>query len=300
MKRLFFLALCAAFFPALKSAAQTSQFADAVGAAFGANKTNIEYGEAGGKKLLLDAHVPDGDGKFPVAIIVHGGGWSGGDKETDIAPLFAPFAANFTWFTINYRLAPTNRWPACFEDLQTAIRWVKKHAAEFKGDPGRIALVGYSSGGHLVCLAATLGKKDTRVQAVVGLAPPTDIVTDAKRRGSMDKWPSMENLLNSDSLDEKTLKTMEKISPLNHVQPGLPPFLLVQGDADKTVLIGQTLDFAAKLQADGISCDFITLTNAQHRIADWDKFDAGWQRKTIAWLEEKLAAKTPAETNRMK
>ena len=298
MKRFLFLALCAVVFPALRSAAQTNRFADATGAPFGANKMNIKYGGAGGEKLLLDAHVPGGDGKFPVAIIVHGGGWSGGDKETDIVPVFAPFVTNFTWFTINYRLAPTNRWPACLEDLQAAIRWVKKHAPEFKGDPGRIALVGYSSGGHLVCLAATLAKKDTRVQAVVGLAPPTDIFTEAKRRGSMDKWVSMKNLVARDSLDEKTLKILKEISPLNHVQPDLPPFLLIQGDADKTVPIGQTLDFEAKLQADGISCDFITLTNAQHRIADWDKFDANYRQKMIAWLEEKLAAKTPAETDR--
>ena len=113
----------------------------------GANRFDIEYGEAGGEKLLLDAHVPAGDGKFPVVIIVHGGGWMSWDKETDIVPVFAPVATNFTWFTINYRLAPTNRWPACFEDVQTAIRWVKQHAAEFKGDPERIALLGYSAGG---------------------------------------------------------------------------------------------------------------------------------------------------------
>ena len=159
---------------------------------FSANRFNIEYGEAGGEKLLLDAHVPTGDGKFPVVLIVHGGGWMTGDREKDIVPVFAPVATNFTWFTISYRLAPTNRWPACFDDVQTAIRWVKKHAAEYKGDPNRIALLGYSAGGHLVALAGAhadkpnsilrflrLTKKDsTAVQAVVAFAPPTDLVAD--------------------------------------------------------------------------------------------------------------------------
>ncbi len=144
---------------------------------------------------LLDAHVPDGEGKFPVAIIVHGGGGCHGDKEADLAPVLAPVATNFTWFTINYRLAPTNRWPACFDDVQTAIRWVKQHAAEFKGDPDRIALLGYSAGGQLAALAAMSAKKDTPVQAVVGFAPPTDLVADAQRRGGLDKWSSMTNLL---------------------------------------------------------------------------------------------------------
>jgi len=263
----------------------------------GANRINIEYGEVGGEKLLLDAHVPNGNGKYPVLIMVHGGGWSGGDKETDIVPVFAPVATNFTWFTINYRLAPTNRWPDCFEDVQTAIRWVKKHAAEFKGDPARIALIGYSSGGHLVCLAATLAKKDTRVQAIVGLAPPTDIVTEAKRRGSLEKWPSMKNLVARDSLDKKTIELFQKISPINHLRPGLPPFLLVQGSADKSVPFTHTLNFAAKLRANGVSCELITLTNAPHRITDWDKFDATYKQQMMAWLEEKLALPTSAEPN---
>ena len=244
---------------------------------------------------MLDAHVPDGDGKFPVAIIVHGGGWSGGDKETDIVPLFAPVATNFTWFTINYRLAPTNRWPACFEDVQTAMRWVKQHATEFKGDSNRIALLGYSSGGQLAALAAMSAKKDTQVQAVVGLAPPTDLVADAHRRGGLDKWSSMTNLLGRDRLDGRTSKLLGKISPINHVRPGLPPFLLIQGDTDKTVAYDLTQAFQARLKAAGVPCDLITLTNAQHRIANWDKIAPGFQAKMMAWLGEKLAAETPAK-----
>ena len=262
---------------------------------FGASRSNLEYGKAGGEKLLLDAHVPDGEGEFPVAIIVHGGGWSNGDKETDIVPLFAPVATNFTWFTINYRLAPANRWPACFEDVQTAIRWVKQHAAEFKGDPNRIALLGYSAGGQLATLAAMSPKKDTQVQAVVGFAPPTDLVADAQRRGGLDKWTSMTNLLGRDRLDDGTLKLLRKISPINHVRPGLPPFLLIQGDTDKTVVYDLTLAFQAKLKAAGVPCDLITLTNAQHRIADWDKAAPDFQAKMMAWLREKLAPETPAK-----
>jgi len=143
-------------------------------------KHDIEYGRAGDETLLLDAHIPDGDGLHPVAILVHGGGWSRGDKSgldeptkgADITPWFAPLNnAGFTWFSINYRLAPVHRWPAGFEDVQTAIRWVKQHAPEYKGDPERIALLGYSAGGHLVTLAGTHAAPDTKVQAVVAFAP---------------------------------------------------------------------------------------------------------------------------------
>jgi len=260
-------------------------------ASFYATCQNIQYGEADGQKLLLDAHIPDGEGKFPVAIIIHGGGWSSGDKETDIVPVFAPFATNFTWFTVAYRLAPTNRWPACFNDVQNAIRWVKAHAVEYKGDSGRIALMGYSAGGHLVCFAATQAKEDTRVQAIVAMAPPTDVAGEAQSRGTLDKWTSMRNLVGHTNLDTETLEILHRIAPSDHVSPGLPPFLLIQGSADKTVPYPETVKFQSILQATNVPCDFITITNAQHAIADWSKFDPTWQTKLMAWLDDKLAEK---------
>ncbi len=258
---------------------------------FSANRLNIQYGEAGGEKLLLDAHMPAGEGKFPVVLIVHGGGWMTGDREKDIVPVFAPFATNFTWFTISYRLAPTNRWPACYEDVETAIRWVKQHAAEFKGDPERIALLGYSAGGHLVTLAGTRAEADTRVQAVAAFAPPTDLVADNERRGGLSI--SMTNLFNYDStnLTDSVRAVLKENSPLTYVKPGLPPFLILQGSADKTVPANQSLAFQEKLKAAGVDCGLILIPEGQHRINDWKKFDPAWQGKLIAWLDEKLAAK---------
>lgn len=258
---------------------------------FSANRLKIEYGEAGGHALLLDAHVPDGVGPFPVAIIIHGGGWMSGDPEKDIVPVFAPYATNFTWFTVSYRLAPTNRWPACYEDVQTAIRWVKAHAEEYKGDPDRIALLGYSAGGHLVTLAGTQAGPDTRVQAIVGMAPPTDLVADNERRGGLTT--SMKALFGFDTtnITDSARAVLKKNSPLDYVKPGLPPFLIIQGTADKTVPENQSLAFQKALKAAGVDCDMIAIPGAQHRIADWDHFDPEWQRKLMTWLNEKLAVK---------
>ncbi|HXT13679.1 MAG TPA: pectinesterase family protein [Candidatus Angelobacter sp.] len=258
---------------------------------YSANRFNIEYGEAGGQKLWLDAHVPNGTGKFPVVLIVHGGGWMSGDRETDIVPVFAPYATNFAWFTISYRLAPTNRWPACYDDVLTAIRWVKKHAEEFKGDPNRMALLGYSAGGHLVTLAGTRGKGDTRVEAVAAMAPPTDLVSDNERRGGLTI--SMRSLFdfNSTNITRRVRAVLKKNSPLTYVKPGLPPFLILQGSADKTVPAVQSEAFQKKLEAAGDDCQLILIPQGQHRIADWKQFVPGWQMKLIAWLDEKLAVK---------
>lgn len=257
---------------------------------FKPNHRDIQYGEAGGEKLLLDAHVPDGSGPFPVLLLVHGGGWSAGDKEGDLATVLAPAITNFTWFTINYRFAPQHRWPACLDDVQTAIRWVKKHATEYKGDPDRIALIGYSAGGHLVCYAATEVAPGTRVQAAVGCAPPTDILSDAERRGSMDKWPSMKYLLDRDTLDGETKRIMREISPSEHVTSNLPPFLLVQGSADTTVPYRLTLNFESELKSHNVPCRLITIPGAQHRIRDWHKYKPGWQGEIVEWLNQTLGS----------
>jgi alpha-L-fucosidase 2 len=260
-------------------------------------KKDIEYGRAGGVSLRLDASVPDGPGPFPVAILVHGGGWSRGDKagsdkpgdSADITPWFGPLtAANFTWFSLNYRHAPQHRWPACLDDVQTAIRWVKAHAAEFKGDPQRIALIGHSAGGHLVCLAAVLAGADTRVQAVVGFAAVTNHEQDLAQRGGLST--SLQSLLDRPkevTPDSRAL--LHDISPLNHVHAGLPPFLLIHGDADKSVPHPQSLDFQARLRATGNVCDLITIPGAPHGLLTWNQLAPDYPDRMIAWLRQHLA-----------
>lgn len=257
-------------------------------------KTDIVYETVGGESLRLDANVPDGKGPFPVVIAIHGGGWGAGDKsgKGDFIPILKLLTADqVTWFSPDYRLAPTNHWPACFGDVQAAIRWVKAHATEYKGDPDRIALLGYSAGGQLVCLAATWATPDTRVQAVVGLAPPTDLLADAENRGGIGKWSSMRKLLGSEVMNEETVNQLRQLSPINHVKLGLPPFLLMQGDSDKTVLPAFTRNFAAKLKESHVPCDLYFLKGAGHRIADWERFDPGYPEQLTNWLNQTLAAK---------
>src|SRR5262249_35587951 len=106
---------------------------------------DIPYREIPGTRLTLDAHIPDGTGPFPTAILVHGGGWIAGDKQQYITYIFQPLSnANFAWFSINYRLAPQFKFPAETDDVAAAIRWVKANAAKYKVDPHRISLIGES------------------------------------------------------------------------------------------------------------------------------------------------------------
>jgi acetyl esterase/lipase len=267
-----------------------------LGVAHAEIKRDVEYGQAGGERLLLDVSVPDGAGPFPVAILVHGGGWGSGDKSgsnkpgngADITPWFAPLTqAKYVWFSINYRLAPQHRWPACFEDLQTAVRWVKAHASEYRGDPKRIALFGHSAGGHLVTMLATQSKEDTRVQAVVGYAPVTDHEQDLAKRGGLST--ALQHLLNRPKeVTPEALQALRAISPINRVRAGMPPVLLLHGDADVTVPLQQSLNFQRRLAANGVPCELITLPGAPHGLLEWQKIAPGYEAKMLAWLGKTL------------
>lgn len=103
--------------------AAVSHAADAKPFNFPRLKQDIEFAKAGGVSLTLDAFVPEGSGPFATCILVHGGGFTKGDKHSFITPLFEPLArAGFTWFAINCRLAPQHRHPQrhprpCFQRL---------------------------------------------------------------------------------------------------------------------------------------------------------------------------------------
>jgi alpha-L-fucosidase 2 len=253
-------------------------------------RRDVEYGKAGDVSLKADINVPDGAGPFPMAILVHGGGWSIGDKAGLYhIPTEALTKANFVWLSINYRMAPKYLWPDCYEDVKTAIRFAKAHAADFKGDPARLALIGYSAGGQLVCLAAVQADESTRVQAVVGMAPPTDLELDLPQRGGLST--SLQHLLNKPKeITPESRKLLRSMSAINFVKPGLPPFLLMQGDKDKSVPYQGSMNFQAKLRANNVACDFITLHGAPHNIGTWEKFDPQFSQQIVDWLNVQLAS----------
>lgn len=254
-------------------------------------RPDIEYAKVNGESIQLDASIPDGEGPFPIAILIHGGGWGGGDKAREHMPPTEPLTdAKFTWFSINYRLAPQHRWPAGIDDVRTAIRWVKKHAAEFKGDPNRIALVGYSAGGHLAAYAAAMASDDTRPQALVLLAGPTDLVADCERRGGVS--PSLQALFQQDvKIDDEVRAVLHDASPINHLTADAPPCLLIHGTVDVSVLYSQSVNFQSRMKELGVPCEIVTIPGGEHRLRDWQRLNPEYEHEMIQWLERVLNAR---------
>ena len=249
--------------------------------------------------LRLDAFVPDGPGPHPAVILVHGGGWSGGDKgggpkKGYMAPMHELLsAAGFAWFSINYRLSPEFRYPAAVEDVETAIRWLKAHAAEYRIDPRRIALSGESAGGHLVAMAAVRANSATRVAAVVPFYGVFDFVAETRRRNGA--IPSFTKLFGRETLDDTMLKLMHDASPINFVKADLPPFLLLHGTADQSVAYQQSVDMQSRLRAAGVPCELITIKNGPHGMLPWPPLAPDFKDRVVTWLRTTLSSVPPAK-----
>jgi acetyl esterase/lipase len=119
----------------------------------------IEFARRGELELRLDLFLPDGPPPHPVAIVIHGGGWSLGARNLgEAAALSAALAREgVAAVSIDHRLAPRDPFPAQLEDCRDAFEFLVENAERWQLDPDRIALVGASSGGHLAALLATTG-----------------------------------------------------------------------------------------------------------------------------------------------
>lgn len=250
-------------------------------------KKDIEYAKCGDVSLKLDAFVPAGEGPFPTCILVHGGGFTKGTKQSYITPIFEPLShAGFVWFTIDYRLAPDHRWPALADDVQSAIRWVKQHAKEYKVDPTRIALIGESAGGHLVSYVGAVGKDDTSVAAVVPFYAPHDLEFQVDNRGKLGD--SMTALLGLTELNDDARKALRAASASTAVHEKMPPYLLIHGNKDAQVPLEQSTRFQTLMKKHGNTCELITIAGGAHGMGGWKSLSSDYQEQMIAWLKKIL------------
>ena len=258
---------------------------------------DIEFTRPGGISITMDAHVPPGAGPFPTVILVHGGGWTGGDKAGKIIePLFRPLTeGGFAWFSINYRLAPEFPYTAAVEDVESSVRFLKQHAKEYKVDPERIALMGESAGGHLVNLVGA--RNDVGIAAVVCFYGPIDLVEWAKRFEGKPLLKSVQAVFRIETLDENGLAKLREASPATYLSRKTPPFLVIHGTKDEAVDYSQatlTLELFKKI---GVPCELITVQDGIHGVMNWEK-DAKFQSykpAMIAWLHKTLDRASPGK-----
>lgn len=257
---------------------------------------DIEYSPG----LRLDAYIPRGRGPHPAVIIAHGGGWEAGDKVTYVAPLFEPLAkAGLAWFSIDYRLTPGVRHSVQLDDLHRAIRYVRHHAARFRVDPRRIAILGESASGQMVTLVASrpcspvadsadpVERTDCRPNAVVSFYGIYNLLPRATETGPRALLP---RLFGPRELDDAARALLREHSPLFHAHRDLPPILLIQGtgqsEFERTVENARLVEYEQRLKEVGVRHEVYLLEGAPHGLENWEGRPEwqGYKRKLVKWL----------------
>jgi acetyl esterase/lipase len=238
---------------------------------------NIAYVPNGGERQKLDLYLPSTGTNWPLIVWIHGGGWTGGDKEQPPGLRF--LLHGFALASINYRLSQDAIFPAQLIDCKAAIRWLRGHAAENGIDPDRIGVWGASAGGHLVALLGTTGDTkefdvgenlgfSSRVQAVCDWFGPTDFTAEIKN----DKPDSPQARLIGGPVSENIEKA-QRANPIHYITKEDPPFLIVHGDKDPVVPLEQSQLLVDALKKAGVQVTFRVVPGGKHGGPEFRKLE---------------------------
>lgn len=173
----------------------------------------------------LDVFLPDPrpDRPVPAVVLVHGGGWVGGERG-EWVPHAERIVREQGWaaFSIDYDLASTDpkAWPDEFHDVQAAVRFVAGNAAAFGIDATRIAVLGESAGGNLTALVSSLGTAQPLTGTPAGVAGAGQTVRGVTVRGASLTWP--QPTLDVPIVAVGLWSAPTELVPLQPVKPGQP------------------------------------------------------------------------------
>jgi acetyl esterase/lipase len=128
--------------------------------------SEVEYRRTkAGRPLMARIYQPSGAGPFPTVLDLHGGAWNNKDRKAEEPMDRAIAASGVLVVAVDMTLAPEAPYPACIQDANYAVRWLKTKAASWNGDPSKIGVYGSSSGGHVAELLA-MRPRDPRYNAI--------------------------------------------------------------------------------------------------------------------------------------
>jgi len=221
---------------------------------------DVVFAAPGGHKLRMDLYVPKTAKPAPVVMWIFGGGWRFGSKgyHVNVRDLTS---VGIAVASIQYRLSQTAVYPAQLEDCRAAAQWLRTNGAQYGIDASRMGVSGESAGGQLAAvLAAAEGK--SRIQAVCALYPATDIIDLGRLYAKPGKLSLIEKLLGG-PIEEK-LNLAADASPIDHVSPSLPPFLIIHGDRDRVVPLQQSERLFFALADVGVETQFMVVADKGH------------------------------------
>lgn len=221
-----------------------------------------------GDRGAIDVFLPDGGGLQPFVLVVHGGGWSNGDRTSLhwVADRLLPHGLAVV--TCSYRISQEMKFPACYDDLIFLLRWLGSNGESVGLKSDRCVLLGSSAGGHLVTLLATRGIQEhgaeiIDIAGVVAYCPATDLRMQYEHDCVRDATVTEGCLGDTPNGNPRIYR---EASPVDWVFPGSPPLWVAHGDEDGVVPITQTHTFVEAWLKTGQCVDFHIAAGAGHTM----------------------------------
>ena len=252
----------------------------------------LEYGQPGRTLVMHAARPRRRRGPLPAVAYIYGGGWRNGNPDQGLLTVVALAFRGFFAASIDYRSSNEVSFPAQLEDCRAGIRYLRSHATVFGLDPGRIGVIGLSSGGHLAALLATSAAQAeaaeageqgrTDVAAVVDWSGPVDLLAMAEEQGTAGlPDTNMARLLGGPVAGNTDLAA--KANPITYLSSAAPPFLIVHGADDRVVPLDQSLKLHAALNQAGGRSELLVLPNKGHGF-----LGIRASLKTLSFLDREL------------
>jgi acetyl esterase len=211
-----------------------------------------------GPDIPVRLYWPSGAGPFPILVWFHGGGWVVGDLDTaDPTARHLAVGAGCLVVSVDYRLAPENKFPAAADDCYAATAWAAQHAAEIDGDADRLAVGGDSAGGNLaaaVCLMARdRGEPTLAFQLLVYPVMARDFTRESYRRNAEGYMLTLDSMrwYWEQYLPSRAEAWHPYAAPLLAPRlEGLPPALVITAEYDPLCDEGEA--YVQRLQAAGV------------------------------------------------
>ncbi len=231
----------------------------------------VNYDERHPAAVLDVVHASTAPGIAPAVIYVHGGSWRSGSRRSEKGVVEQMARAGYVAFNVDYRLVPEGTFPAAVDDVFCALAYVQANADELGVDPARIAVMGYSAGGHLTGLLATATDvaalqddacpwgRAVAPAAMLSAAGPMDLPT-------LSTGAIVEEFVGV-PFDEDPA-TWALASPMTHVTSDDPPFLFVHAEHDLIVPLEQSEAMAVTLRAAGVGAEVLRLEGGGHFLSD--------------------------------
>jgi acetyl esterase/lipase len=241
--------------------------------------SEVEYRRTkAGRSLLARIYQPAGAGPFPTVLDLHGGAWNAKDRKAEEPMDRAIASSGVLVVAIDMTLAPEAPYPACVQDANFAVRWLKTKAASWNGDPSKVGVYGSSSGGHVAELLA-MRPHDKRYNAIPhGGATNVDasiafVAMRSPISNTVGRYENAEKLKRSDMVKNNTTffvpwDTIRESNPQEILDRKEPitkvPFLIMQGALDDNMLPVYQEKFAKSYKAAGGNIQYQLFEGCEH------------------------------------